>query len=46
MVRKLFAEFILNPTGKSDICILHEYVQHALKVQPKYIYKELGESNN
>ncbi len=38
------AEFILNPTGKSEICILHEYVQHALKVQPKYIYKELGES--
>ncbi|XP_015923719.1 titin homolog [Parasteatoda tepidariorum] len=34
-------EFIMNPTGKSPVCILHEYVQHTLRVQPKYIFKEL-----
>ena len=37
------AEFVLNPQGKSDICILHEYVQHALRQQPRYIYNEIGE---
>ena len=36
------SEFVLNPAGKSDICILHEYVQHAMRVQPRYIIKELG----
>ncbi|KAG1652102.1 Microprocessor complex subunit DGCR8 [Nymphon striatum] len=34
-------EFIMNPTGKSFICILHEYVQHSMRVQPKYKFKEL-----
>ncbi|XP_076344510.1 microprocessor complex subunit partner of drosha [Tachypleus tridentatus] len=34
-------EFIMNPSGKSFICILHEYVQHAMKLQPRYIFKEL-----
>ncbi|CAL1276991.1 unnamed protein product [Larinioides sclopetarius] len=34
-------EFIMNPSGKSPVCILHEYVQHTLRVQPKYIFKEL-----
>ena len=38
-------EFILNPVGKSDVCILHEYVQHAMRVQPCYIFKELGRLN-
>ncbi|XP_063244192.1 uncharacterized protein LOC134543219 [Bacillus rossius redtenbacheri] len=33
-------ERILNPNGKSYVCILHEYVQHALKKQPSYIFKE------
>lgn len=37
-------EFILNPVGKSDVCILHEYVQHAMRVQPCYIFKELDEA--
>lgn len=37
-----FLEFIMNPSGKSPVCILHEYVQHTLRVQPKYIFKELG----
>ncbi|XP_026468757.1 microprocessor complex subunit DGCR8 [Ctenocephalides felis] len=34
-------EFIMNPNGKSYVCILHEYVQHALKKQPSYEFKEL-----
>ena len=33
----------MNPKGKSYVCILHEYVQHALKKQPKYVFKEVGE---
>lgn len=35
-------EWIMNPNGKSYICILHEYVQHALKMQPTYRFTELG----
>lgn len=31
----------MNPNGKSYVCILHEYVQHALKKQPTYEFKEL-----
>lgn len=38
-------EFIMNPNGKSYVCILHEYVQHALKKQPSYEFKELGKQN-
>lgn len=38
-------EFIMNPAGKSFVCILHEFVQHQEKVQPKYIYKELENAN-
>lgn len=34
-------EWIMNPNGKSYVCILHEYVQHALKKQPSYEFKEL-----
>ncbi|KAK3874551.1 hypothetical protein Pcinc_020510 [Petrolisthes cinctipes] len=34
-------EWIMNPKGKSYVCILHEYVQHALKKQPKYVFKEV-----
>lgn len=37
-----FVEFVLNPTGKSYVCILHEYAQHTLRVQPRYVFKELG----
>ncbi|XP_011304716.1 microprocessor complex subunit DGCR8 [Fopius arisanus] len=33
--------WIMNPSGKSSVCILHEYVQHALKKQPTYKFKEL-----
>uniref|UniRef100_A0A1B6HY06 DRBM domain-containing protein n=2 Tax=Homalodisca TaxID=139475 RepID=A0A1B6HY06_9HEMI len=34
-------EWIINPNGKSYVCILHEYVQHALRKHPKYQFKEL-----
>ncbi|CAH1153607.1 unnamed protein product [Phaedon cochleariae] len=34
-------EWIMNPNGKSYVCILHEYVQHALKKQPSYEFIEL-----
>ncbi|KAK6619870.1 hypothetical protein RUM44_006270 [Polyplax serrata] len=34
-------EWIMNPNGKSYVCILHEYVQRALKDQPVYTFKEL-----
>lgn len=34
-------EFIMNPSGKSYVCILHEYVQHAMRMQPRYVFKEL-----
>ncbi|XP_015793402.1 microprocessor complex subunit DGCR8-like [Tetranychus urticae] len=34
-------EFLMNPAGKSAVCILHEFVQHAERVQPKYVFKEL-----
>lgn len=36
--------WIMNPSGKSYVCILHEYVQHALKKQPTYKFKELGKN--
>jgi len=36
------AEFVLNPAGKSPICVLHEYAQHAMRIQPQYIFQELG----
>ncbi|CAD7092377.1 unnamed protein product [Hermetia illucens] len=34
-------EWIMNPNGKSYVCILHEYAQHAIKKQPTYEFKEL-----
>ncbi|XP_054272862.1 microprocessor complex subunit DGCR8-like [Macrosteles quadrilineatus] len=34
-------ERIVNPKGKSSACIVHEYVQHALKKPPTYEYKEV-----
>ncbi|KAL0267695.1 UNVERIFIED_CONTAM: hypothetical protein PYX00_009889 [Menopon gallinae] len=34
-------EWIMNPNGKSYVCILHEYIQRALKDQPVYTFKEL-----
>ncbi|KAI1293581.1 Microprocessor complex subunit DGCR8 [Halotydeus destructor] len=34
-------EFVMNPAGKSSVCILHEFVQHAMRVQPQYRFQEL-----
>ncbi|OWF55992.1 microprocessor complex subunit DGCR8-like [Mizuhopecten yessoensis] len=39
-------EFILNPSGKSYVCILHEYAQHTLRIQPRYVFKELENAQN
>lgn len=38
-------EWIMNPNGKSHVCILHEYVQHSLKTQPSYKFTELGKQS-
>lgn len=37
-------EWIMNPNGKSYVCILHEYVQHALKKQPTYKFAEVEDA--
>lgn len=34
-------EFVMNPAGKSYVCILHEFIQHSERVQPQYTFKEL-----
>lgn len=34
-------EFVMNPAGKSAVCILHEFVQHTGRTQPKYKFQEL-----
>lgn len=34
-------KWLLNTTGKSHVCILHEYVQHSFRMQPKYSFSEL-----
>lgn len=31
----------LNPNGKTAVCVLHEYLQQALKKGPSYEYKEI-----
>ncbi|KAM7234686.1 hypothetical protein CapIbe_014844 [Capra ibex] len=33
-------EFVINPNGKSEVCILHEYMQRVLKVRPVYGFFE------
>lgn len=38
-----FTEFVINPNGKSEVCILHEYMQRVLKVRPVYNFFECGE---
>uniref|UniRef100_A0A4W5MN36 DGCR8 microprocessor complex subunit n=1 Tax=Hucho hucho TaxID=62062 RepID=A0A4W5MN36_9TELE len=37
-------EFVINPNGKSEVCILHEYMQRVLKVRPVYNFFECGKS--
>lgn len=34
-------EFIMNPAGKSYVCILHEFIQHTRRVQPTYKFEEV-----
>lgn len=38
---KKFNDYVFNPNGKSSVCILHEFVQHALRKQPTYAFQEL-----
>lgn len=38
----LVTEFVINPNGKSEVCILHEYMQRVLKVRPVYNFFECG----
>lgn len=38
----VFPEFVINPNGKSEVCILHEYMQRVLKVRPVYNFFECG----
>lgn len=33
-------EFVINPNGKSEVCILHEYMQRVLKIRPVYDFFE------
>lgn len=44
VIRKSKKEWMLNPTGKSFVYVLHEYVQHSSKMQPKYKFAELESS--
>ncbi|KAF2360110.1 Double-stranded RNA-binding domain [Trinorchestia longiramus] len=38
-------KWLLNPTNRSSICILHEYVQYVLKSQPCYKFKEVDNAS-
>ncbi|WAR03591.1 DGCR8-like protein [Mya arenaria] len=40
-VPRLGAEFVLNPEGKTPLCILHEYCQNVIHSQPTYVFKEI-----
>ena len=44
IVRKSKKDWVLNPAGKSTICILHEYLQHSVKKAPTYKYQEMDSS--
>lgn len=39
-------EFVINPNGKSEVCILHEYMQRVLKVRPVYDFFDCGKWNH
>ncbi|CAG7823010.1 unnamed protein product [Allacma fusca] len=43
---KAIKEYTMNPQGKSSVCILHEYVQHALRMQPSYTFGEIRNSSS
>ena len=44
IIKKSKKEWLLNPNGKSTVCILHEYIQHSLKKQPTYVFEEVESS--
>jgi len=44
IVKKSKKDWVLNPAGKSTVCILHEYLQHSIKKAPDYDYQELESS--
>ncbi|XP_071743954.1 uncharacterized protein pasha isoform X2 [Lepeophtheirus salmonis] len=44
VVKKSRKEWIINPVGKSMVCILHEYIQQCLKTQPTYRFEEMESS--
>lgn len=37
---------VLNPKGKTFVCILHEYLQWSQKTKPTYVYRETDNSTN
>lgn len=41
VVKKTKKKWVINPVGKSMVCLLHEYVQQSLKMQPYYTFTEL-----
>ena len=45
VTKKSKREWILNPKGKSPVCILHEYLQQSIKKPPEYNYKEIDSSS-
>jgi len=46
VVKKSKKEWIINPVGKSMVCLLHEYIQQSLKKQPAYKFTELDNANS
>ncbi len=45
VVRKRKKEWLLNPSRKTPVCILHEYVQQSLRTHPDYEYTPTDSSN-
>ncbi|VVC29811.1 Double-stranded RNA-binding domain [Cinara cedri] len=37
-------DWLINPNGKSYVCILHQYLQHVFKTQPSYVFKKAENS--
>ena len=44
IIRKSKKDWVLNPAGKSTVCILHEYLQHSIKKAPIYKFDEMDSS--
>ena len=44
ILKKSKKDWVLNPAGKSTVCILHEYLQHSIKKAPEYKYQEMESS--